>query len=291
MPRIPGQTPPAPQPAAPEAKSQFSVPEAGLGGGTSRRPLIVLLSILAAALVLGGGYWYFFIRDTEEVVVETPTPTVTPTPTPVNVRLSDIFPSRAATIALPATGDALQAFLSSYKTSVTPSLGLFGQITVTDANATIALTPFQLLSRFLVNYPADINNLIGSDSVVLVYGQQEAFTSAGKIAQASTGAKRLVFITELTSPAYGTLQSWEPTMSNDLASLFAITPSKNVDPFLSTDYQGTSVRYKNFAFPDASIDYGILSYQGKSYLIMAGSREAMFAAIDAIRLFSQTVGS
>ncbi|HWA64405.1 MAG TPA: hypothetical protein VG866_00905 [Candidatus Paceibacterota bacterium] len=246
---------------------------------------------MAAAIVLGGGYWYFFIRDSEEVVVQTPTPTITPTPTPVNVRLSDIFPSRAATIALPATGDALQAFLNSYKTNITPSLGLFSQIAVTDANATIALTPFQLLSRFLINYPADINNLIGSDSAVLVYGQQEAFTSAGKITQAAAGAKRLVFITELTSPAYGTLQSWEPTMSNDLASLFGITHSKNPDPFLSTDYQGTSVRYKNFTFPDASIDYGILSYQGKSYLIMAGSREAMFAAIDAIRLFSQTVGS
>jgi len=60
-----------------------------------------------------------------------------------------------------------------------------------------------------------------------------------------------------------------------------IDKTKNTGQFRDNSYQGVAIRFKNFPNPDRSIDYAVMSSNGKTYLVLAGSREAMFAAIDA----------
>jgi len=88
-------------------------------------------------------------------------------------------------------------------------------------------------------------------------------------------------VSEIASSSASILQGWESTMSTDLSGVMAITPTKNTGAFTSTNYDGVLVRFKNFSYPDHSIDYALVSSNGKTYLIFAGSREAMFATIDA----------
>ena len=73
-------------------------------------------------------------------------------------------------------------------------------------------------------------------------------------------------------------------MSANLSNIMAITPTKNTGPFVATSYKGTPVRFKNFPYPDHSIDYTFVQYNGKTYLVVAGSREAMFVTIDVFSI-------
>ena len=71
-------------------------------------------------------------------------------------------------------------------------------------------------------------------------------------------------------------------MTDTLAALFGVTKTKNSGPFSDALYQGTSIRFKNFAYPDMAIDYALVPYNGVTYLVMANSRETMFAVISAL---------
>jgi hypothetical protein len=65
--------------------------------------------------------------------------------------------------------------------------------------------------------------------------------------------------------------------SSDLSSK-AIVPT-----FSSGTYRATQVRYRNFPYADRSIDFAnVHASNGKDYLVLSGSREAMFFAIDQL---------
>ncbi len=244
------------------------------------------MGILAAAVVLGAVYWYFVIRQpAPEVAQTTPTPSFseTPTPTPIDI-FEAIFPNKAGSISLPASGDPSTTFQNALNLlNVDP--GKFGVVSVVNTNpdgsVSNPLTALDLLDRFLISYPAELKPLVTTHSVILAYGQQEQFDAKGKLLANPTPSKRIVLVTEAKSSVLDVLKTWETNMTQVLAGLFGFDKTKNKGPFQDNNYQGVAIRFKNFPNPDHSIDYGVLDYNGKSYWIMASSREAMFAAIGA----------
>jgi len=80
------------------------------------------------------------------------------------------------------------------------------------------------------------------------------------------------------------MTDWEFTIENDLAGylLIADTSKEASVNFLDNAYREVSIRYKNFPFADMTIDYAVISIDGNSYLVISGSRESMYSAIDVL---------
>ncbi len=143
------------------------------------------------------------------------------------------------------------------------------------------------LLDFLLNPKQELIDSFGQDNIVLLYGQKEIFDSKGVIKPNAPMEKRLVFVLEVRD-SYSTTQTllaWETTMVEDLQKLLSLNVSKQKNTqFSDNTYSGSAIRYRNFLWPDKSIDYSIVAAtNGKSYLILAGSKESMFATIDKLK--------
>lgn len=290
MPPVAGAMPPAKP--SPEIKpgSQFYTPSAAKGASSGNRTML-FAGIAVAAVIFGGLYWYLVIRDSEEIT-ETPIETFTPRPTatPVQDILGMLFPTQGGAIVLPVSGDPSSAFSSAINAQPGVNPGTFVSIEVRGGTSSASAQSFtisELLDRFAAPYPSQLKSVLGEDSKILIYGQKESFDSKGRPIANGVPGRRLVLVSEVASASASILQGWEKTMSTDLANIMAITSAKNTGPFQETNYQSNSVRFKNFSYPDRSIDYALVQQNTKTYLVLAGSREAMFAALDAFQVLGK----
>lgn len=272
--------PPAPSAPKVEPKSQINIPQEGQTMGNRN---MLFIGVGVAVLVAGFAYWFFVLKSpAPEVVVETPTPTPTATPIPT---LDSIFSGLES-----HTVCTIECTLSDFLSSVnggTINGGQLKKVYLSENDTSKTIT--QLLDDFMLTYPANIKDLIGEDYSILYYGQKEIFDSNGQIKLDSAIEKRLVFVDEVKDSimAVQFLGMWESEMANNLKSLLQFDPKKQANPsFLDNSYRGVSIRYKNFAYSDRSIDYAVVTaLNGKSYLVVTGSREAMYATIDKLKGF------
>jgi hypothetical protein len=247
---------------------------------------MLLIGLAVSVVLLGVFYWYFMIRDTgTDTAIESPIVTFTPRPTatPVVDVLGSIFPNRGGVIVLPPSGDPASAFNNAISSQPNITAGTFTAVdfaTGASPSPQILTIP-GLLDRFVATYPAAFPASLGSHYKFLLYGQKESFDAKGKPVTNTAPGSRLVMVSEIASSSAALFQGWESTMSTNLAGVMGINPAKNKGPVSTTTYNGVSVRFKNFPFPDHSIDYALIQYGGKDYVIIAASREAMFASIDA----------
>ena len=280
VPLAPSPLPPKPVrvlPPSPVQKDQYNVPPTA--GNRSR--FVALAGILIGVIALGAAYWYFMIRE-PMIVVEEPTPTFTPRPsvTPANV-LSIIFPDKSGTIILPDNGDPTSAFNTALNVQ-SPVAGKLAVLNVANSvseGSAQTMDTWELMDRFLVSYPQSLRQS-GTESAILIYGQKESFDAQGRLVVSSPISSRIALVSEVAS-AEMSLAEWEPTMDDSLSGLLGLDKSKDTGPFSDNAYQGAAVRYNNFPYPDRSIDYALVRYGGKTYLILANSRESMFSVIDA----------
>lgn len=289
-PVIPSMPSATPVPATKlDQKNQFYVPPTDTkSAGSNQRPKsLVFVGSAIVVVLLAGFYWYFMIRP-DQIAIESPIPTFTPRPTatPNPDILSTIFTNRGGAIALPLSGDPTTAFSGGInaQSGITPGILTVIDIVSGASSSAQALTVTGLLNRFVASYPATLPAVLGQNYKFLLYGQKESFDSKGRPATNIIPGYRLVIISEIASSSVSILQGWESTMSANLSNIMAITPTKNTGPFVATSYKGTPVRFKNFPYPDHSIDYTFVQYNGKTYLVVAGSREAMFVTIDVFSI-------
>ena len=269
----PAPVTPHPVPIVPkvEPKPQIYVPQEGQRS-TNRNMLFV--GIVIIAIVAGFAYWFFKLRlSSPEVVVESPTPS--PTATPVH-DLNTIFAS--ATEIEPLVQINRGEFRKDSQLFNTPGLKVKLR---------------EIIEGVGSKYPVEMWNILGIDASVLWYGQKENFDNEGQLKIEIVSERRLVIVSEITDTVLATqaLSSWESSMSEDLKLL--ITTDKSigykgleVKEFFDNNYNGVSIRYKNFSYADKSIDYAVVTASnGKSYLVISGSRESMYATIDKLKGF------
>ena len=283
-PKIPSQS--VSMSSLPKSETQIIIPE----GGRSYRNLI-FISIAVVALLVGAAYWYFGLKDSDLAVVSptpvlsvTPRPTLSPTPTP-EVILSNLISGNPKTIDLPTAGDPLAYFVKLVKEQVITA-GDQQKLNIAPSSGSMDyLPPAAALDRFMISYPAALKTLLGmDDSLMLVHAQREYFDSKGKPITPAKTSNRLMIISEVSdkTASLASMSSWESTMAGDLNGILELGYKSGAKVvFLNNIYGGATIRYTNFPNPDRSIDYAIMTASnGKNYLIIASSREAMYAAID-----------
>ena len=271
-------------PPAPTKPVQAMVPPSS-GQPSSSRAFLYTAIIVLVLLLSGGSYW-FMNRDS---VVETPTPslivtaTATPTPTPP---IGSLITGGTDTIAIATTGDPITDFLAKIN-ALTVAPGEMRKVVITsELKGSGDFTITDLLDRFLISYPSNIKPLLGTDATILVFGQREIFTSKGQLDLAAPSQKRLIFLTEVIDPITlnAFLTTWEPTMADALSPLLGLNKAKAAGTgFLTNTYGGASIRYRNFPYPDRSIDYSLVpGPNSKTYLMVAGSRESALNVVDLL---------
>jgi hypothetical protein len=284
MPPIPAS--PAPSAAAPTPKPATPTFPTPAGSSSSSRRTLALLGVLLLVIVLGGLYWYFMIHSTPADLAESPIPTFTPRPTATENPdfLGSIFTVSGSSIVLPKTGDMISGLASGVAAEPNATPGTLVSIKMLSGTASSSVQDLSLtdvLDYFHSSYPAGLKTALGNNQKILVYGQKESFNKAGKPVTNTTPVKRLVYVSEISPGSEALLKSWEDSMPTSLSPILAFRFAKDTGSFMETSYKEVYIRFKNFLFPDQSIDYAIVYSQDKTYLVIAGSREAMFATIDS----------
>jgi hypothetical protein len=258
--------------------------------GSNIQRIALVIGIL---LIIGGlGYGvYLFSTRNSEVAEVTPTPSqgslpsTTPTPSAA-LTLTSIFGPANEEIELANSATPVQEFRTRMN-AVVLQLQEFKRLAVrTATKGTELFSARDFLDRLLISYPPALRPLIGEDSALLVYGQRETFSSKGVSSMLTAPDKRLVLVFEIKDVAMvrSTLQQWEPDMARTLIGLFDSNPVKGKG-ILDNIHNEIAIRYQNFSWPNTSIDYSIVPSKktGATYLVIAGSREAMFATIDKLQ--------
>lgn len=265
-----------------EEPSQIIIPEGGkkmIGGN------FLYIGIAAIIVLAGAAYWFFVVRTpaTPEVVI-TPTPSASPTPVAtLNQLLIDVLP---IDIDLSASVEPLTDFNEAVKAQ-TISGGTIDKlnIKINAEGAEPALT--DIFDKFLISYPAQLKTILGDETAVLLYGQKEVFTAKGLPDTNAINVKKLIFMAEVNdfAMAASISKGWELTMADGLRNIFELDVKKAASKtFLSSLYRETDIRYINFAYPDKTIDYAVIrASNGKNYLVVSGSREAMYEIIDKLK--------
>ncbi|MBI2068739.1 MAG: hypothetical protein HYT67_01390 [Candidatus Yanofskybacteria bacterium] len=279
-PSLPPAGRPAPLPVGGPQKSQIYAPPLPTGGISGSRNRLFGI-IIGAAVLFGALYWFLVLRVPEpEVVLETPTPTPVATPIP---DLSSVLAGLESQTVCTA-GCTVDDFISNIS-SGTINGGQFKKVYLSenDTSGNVA----EVLDSLGLVYPARLKESLGPDSFVLTYGQKEIFDSKGFLVISAPVEKRFVFISEVkdSSLVNQEAKAWEPTLTEAFRQLFGLNPAQQPEPnFLNNTYQGSAIRFRNFPYADRSIDIGVVSaINGKSYLVIAGSRESMFATIDVLK--------
>jgi len=285
IPKVSFGVPSVPKTGVTEPAPQIYVPQGEQKGGNRN---ILFIGIGAVAIAAGFAYWFFILKlPTSEVVTESPTPTPTATPalTPIPTLTSIFYGVPKQSVSIKTT-NPLTSFVSDIGKAVVDS-GAFKTIEAVDSQTPPVSYGFaDLVTKLALKIPGELVSNFGNDSAMFIYGQKESFDSNGNLLVGVATPNRIVIVAELKNPS-GVSQAaiaWETTLSSDLKTLFGLgSANKNQPGFLDNSYRNTSIRYRNFPYANNTIDYAIVSaFNGKTYFVVADSREAIFAVIDKL---------
>lgn len=282
LPPVSVQQPPAnPAPVMPPA---ITIPPSS-GTGSIKKVIFLVLGVMILA-VIGYSLVMLMGSGTEPVAVETetPTPSATPTATLVGKNLRSFFGTSDSAVDVSTGANAIQD-LENKLITVRPAAKLATPVSITsDGTAMNAAT---LLNAFIGPVPTALTQSLGTDWLFAVYGQTEAFDTAGTLSELTTpGAKRIVIV-EITdvSAAQQALRIWEGTgLASSSGAFLGYDTSKKIVPgFNDGTFRTIPVRYWNFPYADTSVDYAIVAASNNTnYLVVSASRESMFFAIDRL---------
>jgi hypothetical protein len=86
-----------------------------------------------------------------------------------------------------------------------------------------------------------------------------------------------VFKTITSASLVDEMKGWEPTMPNDLSSVFAGQTPTGAGPFNSSRYKNADIRYYNFSSPpDTSLDYSVIA----NFLVIGTSKDTTRGILD-----------
>lgn len=272
--------PPAPQ------QPRIAVPPPPESAPTSSRPRNILIGVFLLALMLAGGA-YMLTRNNGSEVVSSPTPSsiAYATPTPVVAgSLASYFGTPIGSVTI-GTEHPAQDVANTVTQLSTPSQ-TFGTLVI---QSTQVYQAKELIKALLPSAPDTLISALGDDTTIFAYGQSEFFDQAGQAIPSSTVHGQIVTAFEVkdASAVNQAMQSWETAQGaasivTDGSVLFGYDASKHiVAGFTPGTYRTIPLRYWNFPYADHSIDWAVvLGPNGKSYLLLAGSRSSLYSAID-----------
>ncbi len=285
-------TPTAPVPGAPVVAPKtpgiptIVIPEAGTSGrGMSRK---MIYGIIGAIALIGIAYALVSMigSGSSPQVSASPSPLISGSPAPTlgGKNLRSYFGNPGKSIDLQTSTTGLNDLLNAL-VSVQPAMKQATSLAINHQGS--AATALVFFADIAITVPADLSASIGSDWALLAYGQSEAFDSAGAKITATSSSVRLVVVLELSdaTKANQAMQVWENAgLESAGAGLMQYDTTKRlVTSFGGGTYRQIPVRYWNFPYADRSIDYAIVTASNnKNYLVLAGSREAAFFAIDQL---------
>jgi len=253
--------------------------------------VIVFLIFNAVAF----GFWYLFKRDTQkqpesreiQQEIQAPSPPATPEPQPDQPKADSVEtppPPPSPEVLLPQVKTPVvffeapeqELFLETPEKLLVrlkgflaegPVLGFTSLVLKTKGDI---LSPQEFLQGTKITIPQELREKLGENRMLFSY--------------VTESKKRLGFIMDLkkTESVSGLLQSWEPSMEQDLASFFDIIGRKGAayTPFFRpTTYQGVQVRFQTFSVIDFGIVYGIV----QDKLLLTSSLESFRKAVDQLK--------
>lgn len=287
--------PPAPPVPLPPSGAGVSIPEEPTGGGMGKKILVglVVLVIVGLLAVLVSS----FLGGEPEA---TPTPAASPAPTtsatlrPSVRDLTSYFGQRSATLGVNSIPSAAGSGLEAYR-------AFLNERTATQGTAvSVALSGAQsagqilehISSSFWVGEGGETRTSVtafGDDYAFLVFGQSEIFDQTGRLVdgenpQTKPAAVLVLEATDATAVRQA-MESWESgNFSPDAAYVLDYdTSAATVSTFSDATYRQIPVRYRNFPYADRSVDWAIVpASNGVNYLVITGSRQSMFFAIDQL---------
>ncbi|MEK7138649.1 MAG: hypothetical protein AAB799_00515 [Patescibacteria group bacterium] len=254
-------------------------------GGLNKKTYVIIGGIVVLGVFL---YWFAVLRLPEPEVVVSPTPTFTVTPTPVAKNLNDIFAGTSANFEVMTANDIAGDF-KTMADSLNIARNEFAKIELVKStgDTLTSLTWLEMFDVAQTNYPIELKDYI-TDSLTVAYGQSESFNKDGSInfTSPSQGFNKVSFVAKVKDKASveTVMKNWESTAPSALAKYLSIGNISNEASvnFLDNSYRSTVIRYKNFPFPDITVDYAVVEAAGQSYLVISGSRESMYSVIDVL---------
>ncbi len=264
--------------------SPIVIPSSSSGGSDTFKK--IGLGILGLLVI--GGIGFILMRmmggNGEQVATPTPSESSTPSATLAGKSLRNFFGAPTMTLNLTSPATAKSDLKNALDTANLPAKQTKG-FALTSGSSSLGAQRF--LELTVDTPPTALTKTLGSDWAALAFGQTEFFDASGVALAEDDIKSRFIFISEVTdaSGANQAMQTWESqSMESACSSLFQYDPTQRiVSQFNSGTYRQISVRYLNFPYADASIDYAIMSASNnKNYLVIAGSRQALFFAIDQL---------
>jgi len=248
----------------------------------------VLITMVIGVVVYLG--FYFYVLKQDEVVIVTPIPTEnTQASSEFEVSELEMIFKNIAEITFPFL-ESDQESLPKLRGSIdkeNPDRGQFIRINFTIPGQSSKPKLPDILNKLSVNFLAELRDQVKDDNLTLLYGQQALSNNRGEPVVGGVADKRIIFVVEIKDQAatLEVMRKWEETLGSDLGDLFSLDVNQKASlNFIDNDYRGLRVRYKNFPFPDRSIDYAVVrSLAGRNYLVIANSRESMYSFLDKVR--------
>jgi hypothetical protein len=245
----------------------------------------MLLGIVAAIVCIGVVYGVISLIDGNGAVeTPTPTPSASTSATPAAKALRSYFSGSTQTVDLTNTSTGLDDFTNALVV-IQPAARQATVLSIKHSGASASLSTF--LTDAGNPMPQNLSGALASDWIALAYGQGEQFDTNGIAIINPSASTRLVIIAELmdASTANQAIQTWETAgIASASTGLFQYDLSKRlIGGFSSGTYRQMTVRYWNFPYADRSLDYAVVTASNnKNYLVISGSRESLFFAIDQL---------
>jgi hypothetical protein len=264
--------------------AKIVIPPTSGGGTTGRKVLIGVIILLAIGVIaaigvslMGGGE-------------ETPQPTATPSPSPTATLIprssvTSLFTGTSSTVTLATEGSERDDFINGIAVSQPPA-GQVVKLEVRGRDGALSASEFFTL-MYGTDAPADVTRSIGEDWSSMVFGQTESAEADGTMMPSDTPSNRLLLVFEVTDATLvnQAMPAWEiDGLATSSAALFGFDMSKQlVSSFSDGRYLDVPVRYWNFPYADRALDWALaLAPNGKNYLILGGSKQSMFYAMDRL---------
>jgi hypothetical protein len=240
-------------------------------------------------VVAGAGAWFFLIRDQEDGgVVSSPTSTpkilISSTPTAPASKLITFF-GQIYNLAIEATGARTTAVLDDIL-----ALNIFS------ASKHVLINPRDedrnnynfgdFLERYSVNFPINLLVEVDEKDFDLIWSkQQEKLDNKGQLAPVDVNDSRVALVVRVVNAekTRALLLDWESSMPEDFKELLQLADATTPSTFSASSYRDVAIRYVNLSYPDHALDYAIVSANNNDdYLVLATSREQMYAIIDSL---------